>query len=333
MKVVFSTYSRIGLNIGGLQNQISLTRAELIKKGIEVTLHDQWKDLDCDCDILHLFATDSSNNYLAKKAKDRGIKVVISPVLNAFSQSKYLYKMKTYLSKLPGVYSDIKRTKEVFFISDKIIALNLQEKELISFVFNVPRSKIEVVPNGTEARFFQSKGKRKNNVINLLQVGTVEKRKNQLSVVKAINSISSGETRFNYTIVGPIKDIKYHRDLLVHAKDNVVLKGPIPYSSKELLNEYKKADAFILPSFSEVMPLVLYEAAASNCKLIVSKSFPIQSEIKSNSFLINPNNEKSITNALLKLEKGEEKKDFDTSFILTWEAVSDRIASIYDEVK
>ena len=58
------------------------------------------------------------------------------------------------------------------------------------------------------------------------------------------------------------------------AGDNVLFTGRIANDDPLLMSAFAGAKTLVLPSFSEVMPQVLYQGALAGCALIVSKNVP-----------------------------------------------------------
>ena len=105
--------------------------------------------------------------------------------------------------------------------------------------------------------------------VNLLFVGGLEKRKGIDILLNSINLIR--DVTINLDIVGDGKDRLVYETLAKTLNENIninfhgfIKNGP------ELYTFYKKADVFILPSFSEGLPRVLYEAMSHGCPVITT---------------------------------------------------------------
>lgn len=75
----------------------------------------------------------------------------------------------------------------------------------------------------------------------------------------------------------------------------------------ELYNFYRRSDIFVLPSYSEGLPRVLYEAAGNGCAIITTPVNSISSLFKDgyNCLFITPGSVDSIINAINRLIAGE----------------------------
>jgi glycosyltransferase involved in cell wall biosynthesis len=105
--------------------------------------------------------------------------------------------------------------------------------------------------------------------INLLFVGGLDKRKGVDILLNSINLIE--DIVINLDLVGDGKNRLEYESLAETLNENIninfhgfIKNGP------ELYNFYKKADVFILPSFSEGLPRVLYEAMSHGCPVITT---------------------------------------------------------------
>ena len=76
----------------------------------------------------------------------------------------------------------------------------------------------------------------------------------------------------------------------------------MPYGSK-LLDYYRQADIFVLPSYSEGFPHVIWEAMANFCPVIATSigGIPALVEDEEHVLLIPPSNINAIVNAVTRL--------------------------------
>lgn len=160
--------------------------------------------------------------------------------------------------------------------SDKIIAISEQTKTDIINFFGIAESQITVLYQGcqeifqqetTEEQKQQVKAKFKLPENYILYVGTVEKRKNLLSVVKAIH-----QGNIDTTLVAIGKQTKYSglvsEYIVKHKLKNIrFLEG---VSNDELPTLYQSATVFIYPSLFEGFGIPIIEALYSGVPVITS---------------------------------------------------------------
>lgn len=177
--------------------------------------------------------------------------------------------------------------------ADKIIAISEQTKRDIIQFLNIPESKIEVIYQGCHKAFkeqqsedFIQQTKEKFNLPEhfVLNVGTIEERKNLLNVVKALK-----DTDIPLVVVG--KKTKYFRKVERFVRENKMkvyfLEG---VSMDELAVIYKLADIFIYPSLFEGFGIPVIEALFSKTVVITSNTSCLPEAGGPDSVYIDPKN-------------------------------------------
>ena len=277
MKVLFLTYPRIGLNRGGLQIQIEESATGLEELGADVVRYDPWCEQISRVDVCHVFSVDCSLVYHVQRAHAVGKPVVISPVFSAFRQPLALTKVKVALAaRVPGVYSDLRRARTMLQLAEKIVALNAQEMHLLAAAFGLPEHKFAVIPNGVsdtfriaDSRVFEERYGIRDFVLN---VASFNENKNQLALIRSMRGLPYPLVLIGDT--GP-EGRSYLQQCRRDAEgQNVIFVGGLAHGDPLLASAYAAAKVFVLPSYSEVMPLTVGEAAACNCKLILSEGVP-----------------------------------------------------------
>lgn len=177
--------------------------------------------------------------------------------------------------------------------ADKIIAISEQTKRDIIQFLNIPESKIEVIYQGCHKAFkeqqsedFIQQTKEKFDLPErfVLNVGTIEERKNLLNVVKALK-----DTDIPLVVVG--KKTKYFRKVERFVRENKMkvyfLEG---VSMDELAVIYKLADIFIYPSLFEGFGIPVIEALFSKTVVITSNTSCLPEAGGPDSVYIDPKN-------------------------------------------
>lgn len=161
--------------------------------------------------------------------------------------------------------------------ADKIIAISEQTKRDIVQYLNVPENKIEVIYQGCHKAFKEQQSeeliqatKQKFNLPErfILNVGTIEVRKNLLNIVRAIK-----ETDIPLVVVG--KKTKYYKKVEAFIRKNNMEKQVHfleSVSMDELAVIYKTADIFVYPSFFEGFGIPVIEALFSKTVTITSNT-------------------------------------------------------------
>lgn len=179
--------------------------------------------------------------------------------------------------------------------ADKIIAISEQTKSDIIHYLKVPEDKIEVIYQGCHQAFkeqqtedFIQKTKEKFSLPErfILNVGTIEERKNLLNIVKAIN-----KTKIPLVVVG--RKTKYFSKIEQYIKKNKLekqiyfLEG---VSMDELAIIYKLTDIFVYPSRFEGFGIPIIEALFSKTVVITSNTSCLPEAGGKDSVYIDPEN-------------------------------------------
>ena len=104
-----------------------------------------------------------------------------------------------------------------------------------------------------------------------------------------------------------------------------------------LASAFAAAKVFVLPSYSEVMPLSLYEAAQAGCRIIVSRNVPVSPELRAYVHTAHPDKpgqfEQLISRAMAAPYTVEDKARKEIALSMpTWQQVADKILTIYQDV-
>lgn len=177
--------------------------------------------------------------------------------------------------------------------ADKIIAISEQTKRDIIFYLKVPPEKIEVIYQGCHQAFKDDIRKdqlteiqKKYNLPKrfILNVGTIEARKNLLSLVKAIQ-----KNDIPLVVVG--KKTKYYRKI-AQIIEKEKMQNQVFFlenvSMHELAALYRLADIFVYPSFFEGFGIPVIEALFSKTAVITSNTSCLPEAGGPDSLYINP---------------------------------------------
>ncbi|WP_185226344.1 glycosyltransferase family 4 protein [Chryseobacterium indologenes] len=179
--------------------------------------------------------------------------------------------------------------------ADKIIAISEQTKRDIIDFLKIPETKIDVIYQGCHKAFKEEQSpeliqaaKEKFNLPErfILNVGTIEDRKNLLNIVRAIR-----ETDIPLIVVG--RKTKYYQKIAAFLKKNkmenqvIFLEG---VSMDELAVLYKLADIFVYPSFFEGFGIPVIEALFSKTVVVTSNTSCLPEAGGKDSVYIDPDN-------------------------------------------
>jgi glycosyltransferase involved in cell wall biosynthesis len=166
-------------------------------------------------------------------------------------------------------------------MADQVIAISKQTKEDIINFFNVPEQKIKVIYQNCNPAFYKhfeiEEANRIKNLFKLpsdylLYVGTIEERKDLLTLVKSLPLIKNAP-KISLVIVGKKK--KYARLVEEYAAEKGISNRLIFLSSVEnshLPLIYRNAKALIFPSHFEGFGIPILEALVSKTPVIAANT-------------------------------------------------------------
>lgn len=163
--------------------------------------------------------------------------------------------------------------------ADKIIAISRQTAQDITEFLNVDPSKIEVVYQGCHPNFrrnippaeiaqIRKKYHLPQNFV--LNVGTIEERKNLLTLIEAVQLLSP-DLKIPLVVIG--RPTEYHQRVISRAQELGVLNEIIFLTEASFVDFpalYRAATVFVYPSLFEGFGIPLVEAIESNVPVITS---------------------------------------------------------------
>ncbi len=225
--------------------------------------------------------------------------------------------------------------------ADRIIAISEQTKRDIVQFLRVPESKVEVIYQGCHQVFkerqsdeFIAKTKEKFGLPEkfILNVGTIEERKNLLNVVKALK-----DTGIPLVVVG--KKTKYFKRVERFVQENKIgvqfLEG---VSMHELAVLYKLAEIFIYPSLFEGFGIPVIEALFSGTVVITSNTSCLPEAGGPDSVYVDPNNPLDIAAKIKFLwsNEAERKRRADKGFSFVQkfkdEPIARQLMNFYEKI-
>ena len=197
--------------------------------------------------------------------------------------------------------------------ADLIIAISEQTKQDIMQFLKVPEEKVTVIYQGCHNAFKENqsveflksiKEKYKLPERFILNVGSIEERKNLLNIVKAING-----TEIPLVVVG--KKTKYFVKVQKYLKKNKI-ENQVQFlenvSMEELAAIYKLADIFVYPSFFEGFGIPVIEALFSKTPVITSNLSCLPEAGGTDSVYIDPDNLEDLKAKILFLWENESER-------------------------
>lgn len=229
--------------------------------------------------------------------------------------------------------------------ADKIIAVSEQTKsDLINF-FNVDESRIEVIYQNCDPIFMSEVSEQEKIRIRstynlpeefLLNVGTIETRKNSLLIVKALKELKANihlviigkETKYTQVV----KDFITNNNLMsrVHFLKNV--------SFQDFPGIYQQARAFIYPSEFEGFGIPIVEALSSGIPVIAAKGSCLEEAGGKGSIYVDPNDSDALADQINLLINNTEKRElmihsgFEHIINFSNQKIADKLFKLYQNL-
>jgi glycosyltransferase involved in cell wall biosynthesis len=159
---------------------------------------------------------------------------------------------------------DLKTTRAKFAVA----VCSYGRSQLFRWIPHSEWHKIKVIRCGLEPEYSGVKVDRLSGPKRIVCVGRLSKEKGQLLLLKAINLLNVNRKSIHLTIVGdgPMKQEIFSLCELYGLNDLVEFTG---WQSAEAVRQHMlKADAIVLPSLSEGLPIVIMEAMALKTAVI-----------------------------------------------------------------
>jgi glycosyltransferase involved in cell wall biosynthesis len=149
-----------------------------------------------------------------------------------------------------------------------------------------------VVPNAVNQSVFEFSNSFARSGV--LCVATIEPRKNQLALIRAMTNLP-----FSLTIVGSYSpnNKAYYEQCKMEAGQNIVFLGQL--EQKNLFRLYAQNKVHVLPSWFETTGLSSLEAAACGCNVVITRNGDTEDYFGNHAFYCAPDSISSIRQAII----------------------------------
>lgn len=283
-------------------------------------------------DVIHahsLFSDGGVAYYLYKKY---GIPYIVSvrvTDINIFL--RYFFHLRPFMMKILLNASNViflnPNLKENLFssISDKLLKKKID-----------PKSKI--IPNGINNFWLNNSYYKETNLLpklNIIQVGRLNENKNPKTTLYAVSELVKRGYDVKADFVGEGSQLNQLEGLVkgLGIQNNVIFHGFI--EDKEILmNFYRQANFFVLPSYSETLGIAYIEAMSQGLPVIYSKGQGIDGYFEDGEvgFPINPSSAGEICDAILNLQDNYDeisKRCTNYALSFNWDNISAKYISVY----
>ena len=235
-------------------------------------------------------------------------------------------------------------------ISKKIIADSKSTKNDIVRFFKIDPAKVEVVYLAADDLFIKLPEKEKDkNVLKkykinkkyILSVGTIEPRKNFITLIKAFNLIKQKKTGTDYKLViagrtGWKSEATYEEREKSPYREDILFTGRVP--DKDLVQIYNQAELFVYPSLFEGFGLPPLEAMSCGLPVIASDTSSLKEVVGDAGILVTAGDESKLKKQILHvLENKEIKEELKGKSLIrakkfSWEETAQKTINLYYKI-
>ncbi|MET4694119.1 glycosyltransferase [Endozoicomonas lisbonensis] len=282
---------------GGGERQLMAWKSHLEAQNHQVTLYNPWEPVPENVKIFHYFSVMPGSYQLCEYIKSKEIRLVISPNLWVTPKTKWHYP-----------HDEIQR---LISIADLLIVNSQQEAATLSEVYSLPAERFHVAYNGVEESFLKPGNPelfREQFLLGekkfFINVANIEPRKNQLTFLKALKHFPE----LSLIVIGHARDESYFRSCREVGGDQFVYIGPLPYGSDILKSALAGAEGFVMPSTVETPSIAALEAAASGCRVLITRVGSTTEYFGDEVVYINPDDSRTIVEGIVTLLQGVQGK-------------------------
>jgi glycosyltransferase involved in cell wall biosynthesis len=329
---------------GGGEVQLARTARHLETIGVPARPFNPWADRVERGRLLHLFGMSREGLDLARVAKARGVRVVLSPICwfepsalwgLAPSRAKGArdlgaWALRRMVPRLPGW------RRELLGVADAVLPNSEAEGEQLARLFGLDRGKIRVVPNGVEPDVAEADPgifrREFGSGEFVLYAGRIEARKNVLGLVRG-----AGRAGLPLVVIGdPVPGSEGYADRCREEGGSGVTWIPrMDADDPRLASAFRAARVFALPSWFETPGLSALEAALAGCSVVITPFGSTREYFGDWAFYARPGKLGEIAGALRKAweagRRGTELAEVVRRRYL-WATVARRTAEVYDEI-
>lgn len=318
MKVLFATYPMAFHTPGGGEAQLLAYSTALKSHGINVEFLDMWRPNFKSFDLVHYFSCVGGSHNFCDFVKSINKPLVVSSSLWIVPGTESEYPI-----------SDIKHQLNA---ADKVVTNSILESELLAKALNINRDKFKHVYNGYNRSILNICGGKEEIIKGMiLNVGNIEKRKNQLGLARAVKNIPGTVLH----LAGGVRDEAYLDLIMKELPGRVVYHGTLATNSIELIRLYKQCEVFALPSMLETPGLAAIEAYIAGAKIVITEVGSASEYFRNDVIYVNPIDVNLIEHGIRRaFNCGQVNKSAREKFIknFEWNVVVSNLLNIYKEI-
>lgn len=290
-----------------------------------------------DIDFIHAHNLYTDGGVAYKLKKQFGIKYIVAIRLtDVIMQYKYMFHRRSYGRKI------LEEAEKVIFVSP-IYKERLFSMMSSNFVNRIEKKTL-IMPNGVNQFWLDNlkvqHDKILEDTVQLLFVGQIDENKNLYNTIAAVAQLNEQNVKkYILTIVGGKNKTRNDDEFFDGFIQHIAQYDWVSYEGKkdriELLELYRKADIFVMPSRRELFGLVYIEALSQSTPVIYSIGEGISSFLKNENFGVGvyADDPTSIANGIAKIVNDYPDFHGIEKFIapFNWNIISNKYLDLYSK--
>ncbi len=248
----------------GIRIQAETWADELSRQGHDLVKVNPWERTDWETfDVVHVIGADRAINGLFFSLSKSCKKIVFSPIIDTI-EPIWKYKFATHAGckrlRLYSVNYAIRQSRPYI---DRWFVRSHYEFMYVNKAYDIPANKISIIPLSFRTPVCLDYPHKESFCLHVSML--TDERKNVKRLVEA-----AVKYKFNLVLAGSIRsehDFAPIRDI-INANNNITYLGRV--SDDRLIELYKKAKVFALPSINEGVGMVAVEAASFGCDIVIT---------------------------------------------------------------
>lgn len=278
--VISESYSTSSYN--GIRVQAEVWAKELECKGHKVVRINPWEIHPWeDYDIIHIFGPCEFILNFTSSLYKRNSKIVFSPIIDTI-ESINKYKLATWWGcKKLRLASPNYTIRQASLYIMHWFARSQYEFEYINKAYSIPKEKISIVPLSFRIPACEKYPKKEEFCLHVSKL--TDGRKNVIRLLEA-----AVKYKFRLVLAGSISNEEDFAPLkkIINQNENITFLGRVP--DEKLIELYKRAKVFALPSINEGVGMVAVEAASYGCDIVVTSIGGPKEYYNGMAFTVNP---------------------------------------------
>jgi glycosyltransferase involved in cell wall biosynthesis len=266
MKIAFFVSASLSIShFNGILVQAQTWAAALEKKGHTVIRVNPWERQEWEeYDIIHIIGVCGYIENFTKQLAKRNTNIVFSPIIDTI-QNVFKYKLATYWGSkkfrlVSPNYSIRQATKYIkhYFVRSQY------ELSYVNKAYSISLKHISIVPLSYRLPVCNDFPQKEEFCLHVSKI--TDGRKNVMRLVQA-----AIKYKFKLVLAGSISSEEDFVPIkaMINQNENITYLGRI--SDEELIQLYRKAKVFALPSINEGVGMVAIEAALYGCEIIITR--------------------------------------------------------------